>query len=337
MGIDIMRKILLLLLFVIFKITFVFSQVDLEKDLIVYYPFDGSTIDHSGNGYHTISFATLTEDRLGNEDSAYHFNGIDEYIDLPNIAELKPQLPITVSFWVYFDDLEVTKTFMFTTDFEQNINSGVNMSLTSPRSSFAVAFGNGEAPSINSRRTKVADSVIKVNTWYFVVVTVVGAYDMDIYLSEFESGLICVNDGGDYSGNGSDMAYTDKPGSIGRKDAHSSKDPYYFKGKMDEFKMWSRKLSGDEIEELCSSNLSLASSVYTENVKKIFYRKSSQEIILSNLKGKLEIYNSIGIKVLSMNNVEDELNISSLKNGIYILNFFSREGESKTLKFIKYE
>ena len=332
-----MRKALPLLLFVVFKISFVVSQVDLEKDLIVYYPFDGNTIDYSGNGYHTISFATLAEDRFGKENSSYHFNGIDEYIDLPNIVALKPQLPITISFWVYFDDLEVTKTFMFTTDFEQDINSGVNMSLTSPKSSFAVAFGDGRAPSLESRRTKVANSVVKVNTWYFVVVTVVGALDMDIYLSEFESGLVCVNDGGEYSGNGLDMAYTDKPGSIGRKDAHSSKDPYYFKGKMDEFKMWSRKLSDDEIENLCSSNLSLANNVPIENKKNIYYRNSSQEIILSNLTGKLEIYNSIGIKVRSMNNVEDKLNISGLKNGIYILNFFSQEGESKTLKFIKYE
>ncbi len=330
-----MQKTLLLLLFVIFNTTIVASQTDLEKDLIIYYPFNGSTVDYSGNGYHTISFATLTEDRYGNEESAYHFNGIDEYIDLPNIAELKPQLPITISFWVYFDDLEVTKTFMFTTDYEQNINSGVNMSLTSPKSSFAVAFGDGGPPSLNSRRTKVADTVVKVNTWYFIVVTVVDALDMDIYVTEFESGLTCVNDGGEYSGNGSDMAYTDKPGSLGRKDAHASNDPYYFMGKIDEFKMWSRSLTAEEISILCDSQSVLAVSDKNRLNSRIFYQRTYEKIKLVNLNGNLEVYNIMGVKVKSENNVYDNIDVSDLNKGVYFVRYENDNGNIIHYKFIK--
>jgi len=329
-----MEKILLLF-FILLKITLVVSQTNLEKDLIVYYPFDGNTIDNSGNGFHTISFATLTDDRFGNEDAAYHFNGIDEYIDLPNIDELKPDLPVTISFWVYFDDLEVTKTFMFTTDFEQDINSGVNMSLTSPKSSFAVAYGDGGSPSINSRRTKVANSEIKENTWYFIVTTVVSAFDMDIYISEFGSDSVCVNDSGDYSGNGSDLAYTDKPGSIGRKDAHTSKDAYYFMGRIDEFKMWSRALTVEEINILCDSQTVLSIAYKNKLNAKIFYQRTFERIKLVNLSGNLEIYNILGVKVKSKDNIIDNINVSDLKSGMYFVHLRTNDGETINYKFIK--
>lgn len=329
-----MRKTILLLL-ILFKTSILFSQIDLDKDLIVYYSFDGSTIDYSGNGYHTISFATLTEDRFGNENSAYHFNGIDEYIDLPNIPQLKPQLPVTLSFWVYFDDLEVTKTFMFTTDFAQNINSGVNMSLTSPKSSFAVAFGDGGSPSISSRRTKVANSEVKVNTWYFIVVTVVDALDMDIYMSEYESGTICVNDGGEYTGTGDVLFYSDKPGSIGRKDAHTSKDPYYFKGKIDEFRMWNRVLTTEEISSLCDLQTTLSISDENNFETKLYYQRTFEKIKILNLQGDVEIYNILGVKVKSKKGINEYFDVSDLKTGVYLLRFYGKDNEVINYKFIK--
>jgi len=324
-----------ILLFFLLKISVITPQSNLENDLIVYYPFNGNTIDYSGNGYHTISFATSTEDRLGTEDSAYHFNGMDEYIDLPNIPQLKPQLPLTISFWVYFDDLEVTKSFMFTTDFAQNINSGVNMSLTSSKSSFAVAYGDGGPPSINSRRTKIGSTVVKANIWYFIVVTIVDTLDMDIYVSEFGSGIICVNDGGEYSGNGSDLFYSDKPGSIGRKDAHTSLDPYYFKGKIDEFRMWSRALTQEEINDLCDSENTLSINEENNFDKKIFYQRAFEKIKMVNLTGNLEIYNVLGVKIKSIKGVSDSFDVSELKAGIYILHFHNNDGENINFKFIK--
>lgn len=325
------RKLLLLLLL---NITILNAQVDLDKDLLVHYAFDGGTTDSSGNDYHTVSFATLTTDRYGNEDSAYHFNGIDEYIDLPNIEALKPELPITISFWVYFDDLEVTKTFMFTTDYEQDINSGVNMSLTSPKSSFAVAYGDGGSPSISSRRTKVAESIVEVNKWYFVVATVVGAMDMDIYVRRYDSETICVNDGGEYSGNGSDLVYTDKPGSIGRKDAHTSNDPYYFEGKIDEFKMWNRVLNSEEINTLCSDQVLSSKQINKLNTS-FYYQRTNERIKLLNLKGKLEIFNILGVKVKSELNVYNEFDVSDISNGVYIATFKDEYGNTINYKFIK--
>ena len=68
--------------------------------LVAYYSFDGNADDQSGNGYNgTVYGATLTADRFGAPDSAYSFDGIDDYISVDYTAAF--QLPVfTVSAWV---------------------------------------------------------------------------------------------------------------------------------------------------------------------------------------------------------------------------------------------
>jgi len=45
--------------------------------LVGYYPFFGDADDHSGHGHDGVVYgATLTEDRFGNPDAAYHFDGV---------------------------------------------------------------------------------------------------------------------------------------------------------------------------------------------------------------------------------------------------------------------
>ena len=57
------------------------AWADLSDGLVAYYPFSGNANDESGNGHDGIVFgATLTTDRLGNVDSAFDFDGIDDFI-----------------------------------------------------------------------------------------------------------------------------------------------------------------------------------------------------------------------------------------------------------------
>ena len=49
--------------------------------LVAWYPFNGNANDESGNGNHgTVNGATLTADRNGNANSAYSFDGVDDFI-----------------------------------------------------------------------------------------------------------------------------------------------------------------------------------------------------------------------------------------------------------------
>jgi hypothetical protein len=79
--------------------------------LMAYYPFDGNADDASGSGNHgTAHGATLTSDRLGAAHSAYHFDGADDYILVPDSNYL---------------DLTTSATFAMCVNVDPEINYGV--------------------------------------------------------------------------------------------------------------------------------------------------------------------------------------------------------------------
>ncbi|MFQ6610877.1 MAG: LamG-like jellyroll fold domain-containing protein, partial [Fidelibacterota bacterium] len=66
--------------------------------LVAYYPFNGNADDESGNGNNgTVNGATLTTDRFGNVNSAYSFDGIDDYIVINSSDILESSDSITVN------------------------------------------------------------------------------------------------------------------------------------------------------------------------------------------------------------------------------------------------
>jgi hypothetical protein len=68
---------------------------------VAYYPFNGNANDESGLGNHGIvQGATLAADRFGNENSAYYFDGVDDYIRVPNNSSLNFREEISVSYWM---------------------------------------------------------------------------------------------------------------------------------------------------------------------------------------------------------------------------------------------
>lgn len=77
----------------------VVSQLALAQNPIAYYPFNGNAQDETGNGHHgNVNGATLTTDRFGTPNSAYFFDGINDYIDLTNPVGLQ-SLNYTFSLW----------------------------------------------------------------------------------------------------------------------------------------------------------------------------------------------------------------------------------------------
>lgn len=69
--------------------------------LVGYWPFTSNADDASGNALNgTVQGATLTTDRFGNANSAYHFIGTSaSYIQVPDNILLRPSI-ITISVWV---------------------------------------------------------------------------------------------------------------------------------------------------------------------------------------------------------------------------------------------
>ena len=77
-----------------------FAQVP-TSGLVAHYPFNGNANDESTNSNDgTVNGATLTTDRFGNANSAYSFDGVDDFIDCGNGGSLQFDSYITFSAWI---------------------------------------------------------------------------------------------------------------------------------------------------------------------------------------------------------------------------------------------
>ena len=98
-----MRKITLLVLLVMaFGGGSVASAVPITNGLVAAYEFNGNADDVSGNGNNgVVNGATLTTDRFGNPDSAYAFDGVDDYISIATDSSVLGGLPdFSLSLWL---------------------------------------------------------------------------------------------------------------------------------------------------------------------------------------------------------------------------------------------
>ena len=75
------------------------ANADLNDGLVAYYPFNGNANDESSNENDgTVNGATLIKNRFGSADSAYSFDGVDDYIDVGDIDII--DTPISISSWI---------------------------------------------------------------------------------------------------------------------------------------------------------------------------------------------------------------------------------------------
>ena len=72
--------------------------------LIAYYPFNGNANDESGNGQNgVVNGVSLTNDRFGNVNKAFSFNGINNSIEISSSPSLQLTTGFTISFWTYIN------------------------------------------------------------------------------------------------------------------------------------------------------------------------------------------------------------------------------------------
>lgn len=110
--------------------------------LVACYPFNGNANDESGNGNNgTVYGATLTEDRFGNPNSAYRFDGLDgcDYIQVPASADLQV-VSWTITGWIRIIDYPSTYSAVILTKGEDS-NAKYN---------FAVSFWPAQHGHINA-------------------------------------------------------------------------------------------------------------------------------------------------------------------------------------------
>ncbi len=216
---------------------------NIDRGLVVSYPFSGNAQDISIHGLHgTVFGATLTEDRHGNPNSAYLFDGAGDKIVLPNHPLLKPQVPISVSLWLRPDAFGPAWGGVFSNDHEIGNHTGMTMYCNPTLKTLNGSIGDGGGNSPAHRRTVHSSKTLSTN-WQHGVIVYRGANDFDLYLDgEKDLGVT-------YSGTGGDIAYSSDPPGIGYNTAAI---PFYFLGALDDFNFYNRSLSSCEVRELYS-------------------------------------------------------------------------------------
>jgi hypothetical protein len=100
------KKSFLIVILLISPLMIISCQHDLDKGLVVYYPFTAGVYDQSGHSQNGIvDGAVLTEDRIGNKNCAYNFDGIEATI-LVNMTQIPAlQEAQSISWWYVIDSI----------------------------------------------------------------------------------------------------------------------------------------------------------------------------------------------------------------------------------------
>ncbi|MFP5043063.1 LamG-like jellyroll fold domain-containing protein [Parasediminibacterium sp. JCM 36343] len=155
-------KIRLLSLFAILLLTATTINAQIPTNgLIAYYPFSGNAIDSSGNGNNgTVNGAILSNDRFGNTNSAYSFNGVSSYITVPQTKQIE-MYQGTWNIWVKLNSPSKGKGYYF---FGKRDNQNDDIVLSEYQGNCVGQYvGNGN----NNTGTGLSGSTI-ANGWHML-------------------------------------------------------------------------------------------------------------------------------------------------------------------------
>lgn len=231
------------IVFPLFLFLFLFSnlvvgQVDLTKGLTGCYPFSGNANDLSPSQNHgQVTGAILTEDRFGKPNSAYYFDGVDDFIEIDSkILQLNT---FSYSMWVSPASLprnsEAFFLFSLGSDFgDQHILLG-NQYISGRHNSFA--HGSYQGVSQNVRCSD--DLAIETNKWYHLTL----CKDPTTYYLYVNGRLVCINP---VNGQSAFYGTTTIRAMIGARNNYGQES----NAKIDDVHLYNRALNEQEVLEL---------------------------------------------------------------------------------------
>lgn len=255
------------------EVSTVFQTLDytidsLKLDLIAYYPFDGNITDSSGNSNNgTAHGGTYTNDKFGRTNKSYSFDGNSQYIEAPNSSSLsRPNRQISFTAWVHVNQfvkgIDGIDYAVLICKSNSASNAQYRLSLTANGIS---VINNGKLGSIPGT------SNFSLNTWYHI-----GAVIEDSLVKYYLNGALInenvISTTYGKSTNNTLMLGRDDPGGI-----------EYFNGKMDEVRIYSRKLLGYEINKIytLSNTTSIRRLGFNENNLAVFPNPALNQIYIS--------------------------------------------------------
>lgn len=284
---------------------FSFAQTDLTNGLIACYPFDGDATDatnNANNGF--VQGATLTSDRFGNNNSAYLFDGIDDFIQVDGAIISKNEN--SISFW--------SKT----NSFKSQIIISSSPDILSDRLSIAINYKHLGDTAIfwdhgdisgNGRLSSFPLPELITQWEHYVFVASVSSDSMWIY----RNGIL--HSTADYSEMIQDTTRVTLFG--------SGDNSLFFDGAMDDIKFYNRAINASEAALLYQSTTCLLQTSIpniTQNagdIIQVYPNPTNGLINISEGYESLKIYNIMG-EIIASYSKSERVDISAFTPGIYL-------------------
>ena len=294
-----------------------FSQLSLNDSLVAHFPFNGNANDETGNGYDgTVYGTTLSSDRFGNPNSAYEFDGVDDYINTFSTFDFEFR---TMTLWVKPFNIQgdgVTEKHIAGQD-ANTLNYG----------QLKAKFANGNLAVRAGGETNNHLVSVNNNTWYHITLVRDGS-SCSYYLNNILIGSASSGTVGSISSPNEDFV-------IG---AGRDLDRQFFHGIIDDIRIYNRALSSSEIDSLYNEQNPTLSTVenkqwmndilvYPNPTKENIHVSCDRDIL------RLRLLNGQGEMVMDAQNTKS-LSIRKLSKGIYFLLIDLEDGNLRQIKIV---
>jgi hypothetical protein len=218
-----------------------------DKSLVAHYPLDGSAndvTDNRNNG--TVEGAALTADRFNATGKAYEFDGVNDYIRVPNSPSLNPVNAITVAAWYRTTPyVGAGNDGLVSKGFTSHVAPYYQYQLGVCGSEYWNGYsGFGFSLSLNNvlKGVSTGSGFYKLNEWYFLV----GTYD-GAAIKLFVNGVLVTSQ--EATGTMKDYGMDLYIARLGNKSDYYN-TIFHLPGKVDDVRIYNRALSDNEILKL---------------------------------------------------------------------------------------
>jgi hypothetical protein len=226
----------------------------LVNGLVGYWPFCGNANDQSGNDNNgVVNGATLTTDRFGNINSAYNFDGVNDYISTSYSGILGTNSR-SISFW-YNSLTDNTEETVFIDYGGNDCGDG-----------FACTLFPSNKPGVDNTCSFIkSNSMASVNNWNYYTVTYDSSDSPFIYNCKlYINGVL-------QSTSQSSSVYdintiNDINMVFGASRFLTPNSVQFFNGKLDDIGIWNRALTQQEITQLFNQNQCITNITVTDTL-----------------------------------------------------------------------